>query len=130
MKFLRETFWWLLNVWGFSSQSRIFSLISLPVKGFKFWPLLAALMATEHFEGSLACHTYCDTGHPFIMVIDEDPWNSRLLLSVQRWSCHYLILWLRSVAAGTGTPNLPLASWTLKQFYERVLISVIRWICS
>ena len=24
-------------------------------------------------EGSLACHTNCDTGHPFIMVISEDP---------------------------------------------------------
>ena len=24
-------------------------------------------------EGSLACHTYCDTGHLFIMVISEDP---------------------------------------------------------
>ena len=24
-------------------------------------------------EGSLACHTYCDTGHPFKMVIYEDP---------------------------------------------------------
>ena len=24
------------------------------------WPLSS--------EGSLACHTYCDTGHPFIMV--------------------------------------------------------------
>ena len=24
-------------------------------------------------EGSLACHTYCDTGYPFIMVISEDP---------------------------------------------------------
>ena len=23
-------------------------------------------------EGSLACHTYCDTEHPFIMVISED----------------------------------------------------------
>ena len=22
---------------------------------------------------SLLCHTYCDTGHPFIMVISEDP---------------------------------------------------------
>ena len=28
------------------------------------WPLCS--------EGSLACHTYCDTGHPFIMVISED----------------------------------------------------------
>ena len=24
-------------------------------------------------EDSLACHTYCDTGHPFIIVISEDP---------------------------------------------------------
>ena len=32
--------------------------------------------------GSLACHTYCDTGHPFIiMVIFEDPWHSYLFPS-------------------------------------------------
>ena len=30
-------------------------------------------------EGSLACYTYCDTGHPFIMVISEDPWHRHLL---------------------------------------------------
>ena len=24
-------------------------------------------------EGSLACDIYCDTGHPFIMVISEEP---------------------------------------------------------
>ena len=29
------------------------------------WPL--------NSEGSLACHTFCDTEHPFIMVIFEDP---------------------------------------------------------
>ena len=27
-------------------------------------------------DGSLACHTYCDTGHPLIMVISKDPWHS------------------------------------------------------
>ena len=32
------------------------------------WPLSS--------EGSLACHTYCDTGHPFIMVISEDQRHS------------------------------------------------------
>ena len=26
-------------------------------------------------EDSLANHTYCDTGHPFIMIISEDPWH-------------------------------------------------------
>ena len=35
-------------------------------------------------EGSLACHTFCDTGHPFITVISED------LIHVWQWSCHYL----------------------------------------
>ena len=38
------------------------------------WPLSS--------EGSLVCHTYCDTGHPIIIVIFEDPWHSHLLLSV------------------------------------------------
>ena len=38
------------------------------------WPLSG--------EGSLACHTYCVTGHPFIMVISEDPWHSHLLPSI------------------------------------------------
>ena len=38
------------------------------------WPLSS--------EGSLACHTYFDTGHPFIMVIPEGPWHSQLLPSV------------------------------------------------
>ena len=29
------------------------------------WPLSS--------EGSLACHIYCDTGHPFLMVISKEP---------------------------------------------------------
>ena len=29
------------------------------------WPLSS--------EGSLTCHTYCDTGHPLLMVTSEDP---------------------------------------------------------
>ena len=34
------------------------------------WPLST--------KGSLAYHTYCDMGHPFLMVIAEDPWNSHV----------------------------------------------------
>ena len=37
-----------------------------------------APMAIEQWE-FFRCHIYCDTGHPFIMVISEDPWHSRLL---------------------------------------------------
>ena len=60
------------------------------------WPLSS--------EGSLTCHTYCDTGLPFIKVFSEDPWHSNLLSSVWQWSCHYLFLRLRSVATGDQTP--------------------------
>ena len=38
------------------------------------WPLSS--------EGSLACHTFCDTGHPFIKVISKHSWHSHLLQSV------------------------------------------------
>ena len=51
------------------------------------WPLSS--------EVSLACHTYCDTVHSFIMVISEDPWHSHLMPLVWQWICLYLILmWL------------------------------------
>ena len=41
----------------------------LPVKGSKFWPMLGTY-------GHRVTVTYCDTGHPFTMVIPEDPWHS------------------------------------------------------
>ena len=51
---------------------------------FDLWPLSS--------EGSLACHSYCYTGHPFTMVISNDPWHSRLLPSIKQWSYHYMYL--------------------------------------
>ena len=42
-----------LFVWGFTSHSR----------KFHSWPLSS--------ESSLVCHPYCDTGHPFVMIISE-----------------------------------------------------------
>ena len=68
------------------------------------WPLSS--------EGSLACHTYCDTGHPFIMVISEDPWHTPI---AERSAVELSILFLRlrSVAAGIRTPKLRLAGPTL-----------------
>ena len=44
------------------------------------WPLSS--------EGSLACHTLCDTWYPFIIVISKDPWHLHLLPSVWQWNCH------------------------------------------
>ena len=46
------------------------------------WPLSS--------EGSLVCHTYCEMGHMFIVVISEDPCYLHLLLSARQWSCHNL----------------------------------------
>ena len=60
-----------------SSHSRIFTdseTSPLPVKVY-------AHMWSLSIEGSLACHTYCDTGHPFIMFISEDPWHLHLHLA-------------------------------------------------
>ena len=85
-----------------SSHSRIFhSYGDVTTTGERFqiltyarhlWPL-----SSEVF---LACHTYCDTGHPFIVVITEDLRHSHLLPSVGQWNCHYLYLPLRLVEAG------------------------------
>ena len=51
----------------------------LPVKSFKFWPMLGYHRHCMSSEGSLVCHTYSDTGHPFTRVISEDLWHSLLL---------------------------------------------------
>ena len=110
---LLQTLWIIFCLFVcFLSHSRIFYL-TITVKGLQIltnarnsWPLSS--------EGSLACHTYCDTGYPCIMVISEDPRHSHihLLLSIWQWSCHYLFLQLGSVAAGIRTTILTLARRT------------------
>ena len=42
-------------------------------------------------DGSFACHIFCGSGHPLIMVIYEGRWHSYLLPSVWQWSCQYSI---------------------------------------
>ena len=59
-------------------------------------------------EGSLACHTYCDTSHPFIMVISEDPpVAERLTVELS------LCIVTTFVASGLRTTNVPHARRTL-----------------
>ena len=56
--------------------------------------------------GSVACHTYCDTRHPFIMVISEDSLHcitERLAVDLS----------LPVFTTGIRTPNLSLAGPTL-----------------
>ena len=108
-------FVWLFNCLGFIV---LFENSSLIWRRHHCFEGLQILIYARHSrslssEGSLACYTYCDMGHLFIMVISEDSWHSDLLPSVWQWSCHYLFLRLRSVAAGIQTPNLPLSGLTL-----------------
>ena len=62
-------------------------------------------------EGSLACHTYCNTRHPFIMVVFGDPWHSHLMAIIISGAITTCFNDL-SVAAAIRTPNLPLAGRT------------------
>ena len=91
IKYFRWNYFWyspsllhFIYILLFSSHSRIFhSYGDVTIAGERLqiltcarhsWPLSS--------ECSFACHSYCDTEHPSIMVISEDPWHSHLLPSV------------------------------------------------
>ena len=84
------------------------------------WPLSS--------ESFLACHTFCDTEHPLIMVISKDPWYSHLLPSVWQYSCKYLFLRLGSVADSNTQPSA-CGVWYLRTVLEKknVNLSVLVW---
>ena len=94
--------------------------------------LCSVLMAIEQWV-FLTCHTSCDTGLPFIMVISEDPWHSHLLPSFWQWICHYLFLRLRSVATGNRTPisrmrgERPTSTPPRIQLTSILLLSLRKW---
>ena len=58
-----------------------------------YFDLSSAHIATQP-GGFFRVHTYCDTGHPFIMVISEDPCQSQLFQSAQQSTRHFLLLQL------------------------------------
>ena len=76
--------------------------------------LCSALTAIDQW-GFLECNTYCDTGHPFIMFIFEDPWHSCTPVAERFGSGASLpvFLRLRYVVAGIRTTKLLLARRTL-----------------
>ena len=64
-----------LFVWSFSYHSNFFYSfgdVTIADEGLQILTYAQHLWPFSN-EGSLACHTYYDTGHPFIMVISEDP---------------------------------------------------------
>ena len=102
-----------LLVWGFTSHSRIFhSYEGLQILTYArhSWPLSS--------EGSLPCHTYCDTvssvynGH-LRGPVTLTPIAERLAVELS------LSVFTRFVAVGIRTPNLPLAKRTLHRLRHR-----------
>ena len=85
--------------------------LPLPVKGFKFWPILGT-------QGNWAVRiplraTPVTRGIRFIMVISEDPWHSHMLPSVRQCSFYYLFKRLRSVPHRGSNPDRPHARRTI-----------------
>ena len=71
----------VLFVWGLSPHSKsLYSYgdVTIALKGCKFFTYARHSMPLSS-EDSLACHTYCDTWHPSIMVISEDLWCPHLV---------------------------------------------------
>ena len=93
---------------GFSSHSRIFHTygdVTITSEGLQIWTY-AQYSWPLSSESSLIWQTYCDTGHPFMMFIPEDPQQSHLLPRVSQWSCHYLFLQLRNCRGSDSTIQL------------------------
>ena len=66
-------------VWVFCPTWEFFTHMEtspFPVKGLQILTYSWNSWALSR-ESSLACHTYFDTGHLFIMVISEDPWRCK-----------------------------------------------------
>ena len=60
----------------------------LPVKGCKFWQVYARHLWPLSSEDSLPCHIYCDTGHPFIMVVRDTYCRAFGNGDVRIWTYH------------------------------------------
>ena len=84
----------------------------LPMKGYKFWPILA-IMAIEHWGFSSVSHVLWHGTSVYYGHL-RGPVTLIMLPSVRYLSCHYLFLRLMSVAI-----NLPHARRTLSQLGHR-----------
>ena len=93
--------------WVFRSTREFFTHgdVTMTGEGFQVLTYARHLFALSS-EGSSACHTYCETGHPFIMVISENPWHLHLLPSVLQWNCTYLIYDLGLSRQGFEHPTI------------------------
>ena len=101
-------------VWGFMYHSRIFhSRVTITGEGHQIltytrhsWPL--------NSEGSLACHTYCDKGHPFLMIISHT--CCRAFRSGAVTTCFYDSNTQLSAYEANAQPTTPPRQWFSLKF--------------
>ena len=98
----------------------------VPPENFSLMETLQIFPSARHSwslgsEGSFACHTYCDMGHRFIMVISEDPWHSHRLPSVLQWSCLFYLFFydLSMLRLGCKHPNFRLQGENSNPLHHR-----------
>ena len=97
-----------LFVWSYRPTRWRVERSSLPMRAENF-DLWLALMAIQQ-QGSLTCHTYCDTGIPLIMVISRDTHTCcRAFGCVSVTSCFYDL----GLSRPGIDPDLPHARRTL-----------------
>ena len=88
----------ILNQTSYSWEVLLFcKQIAVWENGYRWCPNIAKYNLPLSSLGSWACHTYCDLGHPFIMVISEGLWHPHMLDSLCLSSCYYLCLRLMTV---------------------------------
>ena len=109
-----------LNVWYITPQSRIFhSYGDVTITGEGLQILTYALHSwSSSSEGSFACHTNCDAGHPFIMVISDDPWHSHLLSSIKHQLLSFVKLFILSQLLNMAHVSIILISWIINKNAE------------
>ena len=86
--------------------------------------LWSALMVIEQWGFFSVTHVLWHGESVYTMVC-KDSWHSHLLLSVWQWSCHYLFLRLRSVAAGIRTPKFRMRELRSNPLHHRRGYSVV-----
>ena len=81
----------LILFWSQSSHWRIFHTyweVTIAGEGLQIFTFAQHSWLLSS-EGFLTFHTYCDLGHPFIMVISEDPWHSSIAERLPINTCFY-----------------------------------------
>ena len=76
---------WLYGVYRPTREFLSYGDVNIAGEGLQILTYARALWLLSS-EGSLTCHTHCNSGLPFKMVTSEDPLHSHLVSSVWQWT--------------------------------------------